>query len=609
MILASIYYSLVKSLIDEIYDQEFLAVSLQKKQIKMETSSLISHIHFLSQEQHLGLLIKDGQINSQIRKEITNRFLNFSQTSTFYDQIRFIQNSGREIIRIDFKNGRSEVVDDNSLQNKKSRYYFKAVSGLQKNQIFVSQLDLKIENGKVERPYKPMVRLGMPVFGDENQRIGMVVVNYLANRFLTVLTETSQINPGEIMLLNGKSYWLKSKNPDDEWGFMFEDKKNRTFANKFPNEWKEISEKQEDQFETDNGLFTFYTINPFFLKNEKQLVQIMNPGDKYWKILSHVPMNYIRSEKISLLYSFLPVFFLLVFLLILGTLIITNISIQKSKKDWELETANQQLENKVSERTKQLSEINKDLAKEIVKHKKTEKKLQKKTNELERSNKELEEFAYIASHDLQEPLRKISSFSKLLEKRSIESLDEEGQKYLEFITSSVARMRTLISELLKYSKVSSSKINFDSVDLNDVIKAVLDDLGMVIKESNTQINFNNLPEIKADKTQMIQLMGNLVSNAIKYYEPGRNGGPKISINAKEEPNQWLVSVQDNGIGIDQSHYEKIFVIFQRLHGRNDFSGTGIGLGVCKKIVERHGGKIWVDSEKDKGSTFYFTIKN
>ncbi len=610
IILAGINYSQVNSLIVKIYDEEYLALDLQKRYIQLEFSSLLSYINLLANGDHYNSLYdKNDNIRINSRAAISNEFLRFSKANYIYSNIRFIDNTGMEVVRINFNNGKPGSVETSALQNKKNRYYFKEISKLQKNEIFVSPLDLNIENQIIEIPYNPVIRLGTPIFDQNNKRIGLVIVNYMANRFLTTLNDYSLINPGEIMLLNENSFWLKCKNPDDEWGFMFKEKNSRSFANKFPSEWQEVSKKDNGQFETEHGLFTFQTVYPFInLGESKQENLGVISNEKFWKVLSHIPASYIFSEKVILLYSFIPVFIFLTLVIAIGSWIVAIVALQKALKDQELKIANENLEKKVISRTQQLSEINIDLEKEIKKHRGTAKKLRIKTDELECSNKDLEEFAYIASHDLQEPLRKINSFTKLLEKHYQGNGDEESDRYISFISSATERMKIFISELLKYSRVGSAKITFDLINLNEIMKIVFDDLEMSIKESNAEINYNTLPEIKADKSQMTQLLSNLLSNAIKFHDDKKNEHPKVFINAVKEETNWIISIKDNGIGIDRKNHDKIFIIFQRLHGRSEHSGTGIGLGICKKIVERHAGKIWLKSEKGKGSTFYFSIK-
>lgn len=223
---------------------------------------------------------------------------------------------------------------------------------------------------------------------------------------------------------------------------------------------------------------------------------------------------------------------------------------------------------------------------------------------LQSANKELEQFAYIASHDLQEPLRTISSFTELLAKEYEDKLSGNGEKYLEFIMKSSERMKVLVKGLLDYSRIGKEKLAAET-DCNQLINDVLADLDTAIKECNAHIQVQQLPILNAYPTELRQLFQNLISNALKYRDKGVE--PEIKITVEELPMHWQFAVQDNGIGINESDKEKIFVIFKRLHNRNDYEGSGIGLSHCKKIAELHGGKIWVESTPAKGSTFYFTI--
>lgn len=223
---------------------------------------------------------------------------------------------------------------------------------------------------------------------------------------------------------------------------------------------------------------------------------------------------------------------------------------------------------------------------------------------LARSNSELEQFAYVASHDLQEPLRKIAGFTELLASRYKGNLDEKAESYMAYIVDGATRMRSLINDLLKYSRVTRSSKEFANIDSSAVASRVLRDMELAVKESKAKVVCGTLPVIQADQGQIGQLFQNLISNAIKYRGVA---APEIFINAIQQGDQWLFSVADNGIGIAPEFYERIFAIFQRLHTRSEYSGNGIGLSVCQKIVERHGGKIWVESRPGAGSTFYFTV--
>lgn len=224
--------------------------------------------------------------------------------------------------------------------------------------------------------------------------------------------------------------------------------------------------------------------------------------------------------------------------------------------------------------------------------------------ELERSNKELEQFAYIASHDLQEPLRMVSSYVQLLEREYVGKLGGEADEYIGFAVEGAVRMQKMINDLLTYSRIETRGRPFEPTDCGEVLESAMANLKAAIEESGAIIGHDPLPTIPCDGSQFVQLFQNLVGNAIKFRgeEP-----PRIHVSAVKRERDWLFSVRDNGIGIDSRFRERIFLVFQRLHTRRKFPGTGIGLSICKRVVVRHGGEIWVESEPGKGSTFYFTI--
>jgi PAS domain S-box-containing protein len=234
------------------------------------------------------------------------------------------------------------------------------------------------------------------------------------------------------------------------------------------------------------------------------------------------------------------------------------------------------------------------------------KQIKLRANELTASNKELEEFAYVASHDLQEPLRMVSSFLQLLEKKYNNQLDEKGKQYIHFAVDGAARMRQIILDLLEYSRVGKGKQLPEPINLHKLLEDVVLLNTVAIKECNGIVEWKQLPDIYGIKLSIQQVFQNLISNSLKYQQPGNNAVIKIS--AIETELHWQFEVADNGIGIEPSFHDKIFVVFQRLHGKGKYEGNGIGLSICKKIIEKEGGKIWVESEKDKGCSFFFTIK-
>jgi len=230
--------------------------------------------------------------------------------------------------------------------------------------------------------------------------------------------------------------------------------------------------------------------------------------------------------------------------------------------------------------------------------------LSQRTEELARSNKELEQFAYVASHDLQEPLRMVASFTQLLSRRYKGKLDADADEFIHYAVDGATRMQTLINDLLAYSRIGSRTKPFEPVNLNSVLQRALANLHVAIEESQAKIDYAELPVTQGDITQLTQLFQNLIGNAVKFRG---ELPPEIRIKAYDADKYWRIEIQDNGIGIAPEFFERIFVIFQRLHNKEDYPGTGIGLSICKKIVERHGGQIEVKSDCNQGATFIFTL--
>jgi light-regulated signal transduction histidine kinase (bacteriophytochrome) len=228
-----------------------------------------------------------------------------------------------------------------------------------------------------------------------------------------------------------------------------------------------------------------------------------------------------------------------------------------------------------------------------------------KIAELKRSNEELSQFAYIASHDLQEPLRMVSSYTQLLAQRYAGRLDADADEFIAFAVDGATRMQRLIQDLLAYSRIGTERMEVRQISSQTALDRALANLGGAIEESGVRITNDPLPTLPADKTQLIQLFQNLIGNAIKYRGAS---DPKVHISARETRGRWQFSIRDNGLGIESQYHDRIFGMFQRLHNRNEFSGTGIGLAICRKIVERNGGEISVSSEPGRGSTFHFSLR-
>lgn len=268
----------------------------------------------------------------------------------------------------------------------------------------------------------------------------------------------------------------------------------------------------------------------------------------------------------------------------------SEMEIEIIKSSQKIQKLNEELEHKIQQRTEALI--------------RNELELLDRNNKLMLQNIELEQFTYIASHDLQEPLRTLISISEMLTKEYEGKLDKQGDQYLNFIRQSSTRMQDLVKGLMDYSRIGKEK-QIEEVDCNEVLAQTIADMQAVIDESDAEIQTTKLPVITGYKLEIRQLFQNLISNAIKFRN--RKKRPVVSISYLEENDEWRFSINDNGIGIEQKDQDKIFTIFKRLHNRNDYPGTGIGLSHCKKIIGLHEGSIWVDSNPGSGSTFHFTI--
>jgi light-regulated signal transduction histidine kinase (bacteriophytochrome) len=242
---------------------------------------------------------------------------------------------------------------------------------------------------------------------------------------------------------------------------------------------------------------------------------------------------------------------------------------------------------------------------DITERKRSEEYLLQTVGELKRSNEDLQQFAYVASHDLQEPLRMIASFTQLLAKRYTGRLDADADRFIAFAVDGCSRMQGMIQDLLAYSRAGTNGKALREVSTEHALTDALTNLRATIDESGAVVTHDALPAITTNDTELAQVFQNLVANAIKYHGAEV---PRVHVSAtKNDVNEWIFCVRDNGLGIDPQYFQKIFVLFQRLHGRKEFKGTGIGLAICKRILERLGGRIWVESQPDKGSTFCFAL--
>jgi light-regulated signal transduction histidine kinase (bacteriophytochrome) len=277
------------------------------------------------------------------------------------------------------------------------------------------------------------------------------------------------------------------------------------------------------------------------------------------------------------------------------------------EKDRQAETQKAMLNllDDFDEEKNKVEGANRELRREIGDRLQAERDLMEKTAALARSNAELEQFAYVASHDLQEPLRMVSSYVQLFERRYRDQVDEQADKYIRYAVEGAKRMQALIGGLLEYSRIGRQEEPPATVDTGAALAQALMNLRSALEESRAKVTQDALPAVLGNGAQLTQVFQNLVSNALKFRRA--EGAPSVHVSAAQQDGVWRFTVRDNGIGIDPQYAERIFVIFQRLHTRAEYPGTGIGLSICKKVIERHGGRIWIESQVGEGTTFFFTL--
>jgi PAS domain S-box-containing protein len=278
---------------------------------------------------------------------------------------------------------------------------------------------------------------------------------------------------------------------------------------------------------------------------------------------------------------------------------------ESKRAEAALQRMHHDLELMVEQRTAELAKANELLRAEIGQRQEAQQALAMQASELARSNTELSQFAYVASHDLQEPLRMMGSFAQLLAERYSGHIDADADQFIHFITDGAGRMQRLINDLLHYSRVGKGDIAMAAVDCNSALGIARENLGAIINERQVCVKAERLPVVIGNEGQLVQLFQNLIGNGIKFART--DAASEIRVGARKQDNQWVLWVADNGIGFDPQYADRIFLIFQRLHSRMNYPGTGIGLAICRKIVERHEGRIWAESEPGRGSTFYFTL--
>lgn len=503
-----------------------------------------------------------------------------------YKQVRFIGPDGKERIRLNWIDGKLQNVPDSVLQDKSNRYYFRNALKLKPGEIYVSPIDLNIEHGHIEVPYERVIRFATPVYNLKQELLGIIVINQYLNGYFSKLSDENRGVNRHFMFLNADGYWLMGPPNFPVFGFMFNNLANENFAHYFPNAWDTISSQTAGSVYNDNGLFVFRHVsiaNDFINGKQNNLNNLISDPQNDWVFVAHLKKTDITQLLhlrvllwSALLLSALVLFFIAYF--------ISRYRYKEQLYIAELNSLNEVLEDKITERTRELTKAN---------------------LELKSVNEELESFSYSVSHDLRAPLRHISGFVDLLFKKNEEELNEKGKTYLRYIKDASREMGKLIDNLLNFSRIGRAEMKLVRFDMSSLVGEVQKAIERDNRERDIRWHVESMPEVKGDYALLRQVWYNLINNAVKY--SSKKEYTQIDITWEEEENQYVFSIRDNGIGFDMKYIHKLFGTFQRLHSDAEYEGTGIGLAIVRRVVNRHGGLTRAEGAPGEGAVFSFSL--
>lgn len=539
-------------------------------------------------------------------------FVGMLRANPALSQVRLINISGKEVVRAEGRGTESSisVIAENELQDKSGRGYFQAAIKLEDGQSFISDINLNEENGQIIEPRELVVRVARPVFaqsGENTQPYGIIVVNLSMAYPLDRLTSLA----GSLRTV---------RLVDESGSYLYHSGENiaitnsldvpRNFYSDFPDVEQGIGDNAV--YKSDRQRLTVVPLSygDDLAKHFPLFLAVSSESSDAISLRSTV----LRQTSVVLITVMLVAIAICIFITRRITTPLSRMSNSLAKNQQQTLMSHvpsfapqeiQQLAEAFDLSYKKLAANQHQLKLEIEHKQRAQSGLEEKVTQLNNANNELQQFTYIASHDLQEPLRTIRSFVDLIHKQYSELYDEKGRTMLNFIDEASIRMETLVKDLLDYGRIGA-KNSLVSVDLNDIFLSVKQDLTNAIETSNATVTQTQLPVITGRETELRLLFQNLLSNALKFRRS--DVAPEINISSKEILTGWQISVCDNGIGVAEEHRHKIFGVFKRLHTKSEYPGTGIGLAHCKKIVELHGGNIWIEPNQSGGSCIVFTIQ-
>lgn len=555
-------------------------VELGRNSVVRDLESLGSDLLVLANGETIKRVLNDNTPGARLA--LADRFLIFSKDRRHYDQIRYIDELGMEVVRVNFNDGAPMVVVDNKLQRKSRRYYFTDTLSLSPGQVFLSRLDLNVENKTVEVPYKPMLRLGTPVFDSNGRKKGVVILNYLAAKLLKQFALSMPGSDNEIFVVNRDGYWLHSSNPGKEWGFMFGSK--HTFATAYPEAWKNMSVNDSDQFQTDDGLFTFATIYP----NQRLSITAKTAGSStdardhsIWKI-----GRFVRAEKLNPFFNWrerVPDMIIFALLLLVTATASWSLSLARNtRRRAEVELRNRTKNAELLERAAAAAK-----------------------EEAEKASNAKSEFLASMSHELRTPLNAIMGFSEMLTGNFFGPLGSaKYEEYVEDIHASSEHLLHLINDILDLSAIEAGKhpLAKESLNVNELIE---DCSTIIVAGTNdksvmysVEVTKNTGP-LYADRRAMKQILFNVLSNAIKFTPEGG----LIALKVSTSNGHHVFEVSDTGKGIPEKKLPSLTDPFVRIEDDpyKAQKGTGLGLAIVKSLVDLHEGELIIESEVGKGT--------
>ncbi|MBF0274610.1 MAG: sensor histidine kinase [Nitrospinae bacterium] len=582
----------------------------------------MSDVLFLSEQHELRELLDDKKEFSL--QDLEEDYISFIHKRGLYDQLRFIDLEGQEVVRVNYNEGNAAKTLKKDLQNKSSRYYFTETIKLNKNEIFISPLDLNKEHGEIERPLKPMIRFAMPVFNSEGEKKGIIILNFLASVLINEFKSFNDFPERKQLLVNSDGYFLVGLSSDDEWGFMFKEKNEKTFKSLYPKSWETIQEEDSGQFHIEEGIFTFTTVRPllFLEKSFSELnktlpikVKSLNNQEYYWKAIHFIPKSFLDEKAGVLIKKFASFYIFFLFIFGFITWYLAKLYINREEAHHALESLNAKLEEEVNKRTAELQVINKTL----------EKKVDEKANKLLMQEQILFQKSKLAAmgemigaiaHQWRQPLNCLGLSIQNLEysyeygeltKESIAKMVKESMEMIEHMSSTIDDFRN-------FFKPSKEKVPF-------VPDQIIEE---TIKLSRAQLNAHFIELIYQKETEvedtitgypneLKQVLLNLISNASeaiianeqnKQKESSHKGSIKITNSIENE--NIIIEVEDSGGGIDEKNINKVFEPY--FSTKEATQGTGIGLYMSKTIIEQHMlGQLTVRNGKD-GAIFRITLR-